>query len=441
MRRPVYALTDPGWVIAIAVSILLVIGVASIYVTDTHYVAGHDGPRNAAKQCVFILVGLITAAAVLWVGYQPISRHAYAIFGVALAALIPLLVAHTLKVEFGGLTSPRNGAYRWIRLPGFQLQPSEFMKVAYMLALAWYLRYRKNYRRFGGLLVPVAISAVPLTLILLEPDLGTVLLLLPVLFAMLFVAGARKRHLAVIVLAGVALAPLAWSQLHPYQRLRVTAVLLQSETLRQAVIDTPDRFAVLATRRQAKEWAAGSGYQLVHSKNAIGSGGALGYGWGEGVYVRSDLLPDRHNDFVFAMVAHQWGLVGVSLVLVCFVAIVTAGVRIAVGTTEPFGRLLAVGVLILIAVQAIISVSMSVGLMPITGMTLPFVSYGGSSLLTNFIAVSLLISVSQHRPFLLSTRPFEFGERKERTHLGDVVGKSGASAGDRTSSEQPSAGL
>jgi cell division protein FtsW (lipid II flippase) len=282
------------------------------------------------------------------------------------------------------------------------------MKLAYVLALAWYLRYRKNYRRFTGLMLPFVLSAIPLALILLEPDLGTVLLLIPVLFSMLFVAGARLRHLAVIVLIGIACVPLAWGQIKGYQRARVTAVLLQSPTLRQAVIDHPEDYKQLATRRQALEWAASSGYQLVHSKNAIGSGGFFGQGWGDGVYVNHTLLPDRHNDFIFSVVAHQWGLMGCLLVLGCYTAIVLAGIQIAASTTDPFGRLLAVGVVTLLAVQVLINVGMASGLMPITGMTLPFLSYGGSSLIISFLSLALLVSISQHRPFLLATRPFEF---------------------------------
>lgn len=420
MKQATLNLTRPGWAILIAILVLVTIGVASIYVTDTHYAAGHDGPRNAAKQLVRIVVSLIVAVGVLKTGHQRIARYAYAIFFVALALLVPLLLARLMHTSFGGFTEPRNGAYRWIHLPGFPLQPSEFMKVAYVIALAWYLRYRKNYRRFAGLLLPFVISAVPLSLILLEPDLGTVLLMTAVLFTMLFMAGAKVKHLAIIVALGVAAAPLAWSQIKGYQRLRVTAVLLQSDALRKAVIENPKTYGFLAGKRQAIEWAASSGYQLVHSKNAVGSGGVCGYGWGDGAYVNSSLLPDRHNDFVFAIIAHQWGFLGCLLVLGCYAVITLSGVLIASATAEPFARLLAVGILALIVTQVLINVGMTVGLMPITGMTLPFVSYGGSSLLTNFIAVALLITVSQQRPFLLATRPFEFGEEEgERVHLAD----------------------
>lgn len=415
MRRPTYDLTNPGWAIASAIAILALVGIASIYVTDTHYASGHDGPVNAAKQAVRVLLGFFLAAVVLRIGYQHIGRFSYTIFFICLAALVPLIVAKVTHSSFGGLTAPRNGAYRWIQLPGFLLQPSEFMKIAYVLSLAWYLRFRKKVGGFGGVLLPVMVSTAPIALILLEPDLGTAMILVPVLFTMLFAAGAKKRHLAAFVLAGLAAAPLAWGQIESYQRLRVTAVLLQSDELRKAVIENPETYAGLATKRQALEWSASAGYQLVHSKNAIGSGGVWGNGWGQGVYVENTLLPDRHNDFIFAIIAHQWGLIGCALVMACFIALAVAGARIASVTTEPFARLLAVGMVTLIGSQAIVNMGMTMGLLPVTGMTLPFVSYGGSSLLCNLIAVALLISVSQHRPFLLTSRPPAF--TREQTEL------------------------
>jgi len=436
MRRATFDLTNPGWAILIAITLLTTIGVASIYVTDTHYASGHDGPTNAMKQCLRGLASLVLAVIVLNIGYETIARYSYAIFLVALAGLVPLLVAKLLHTDLAGLTTPRNGAYRWIQLPAFPLQPSELMKVAYILALAWYLRFRKNYRRLAGLLVPVFVSAVPIAMILVEPDLGTSLLLVPVLLTMLFLAGAKVRHLVVIVLLGAAAAPFAWAHIQPYQRLRVTAVLLQSAELRRAVIDNPEKYAVLATKRQAMEWAASSGYQLVHSKNAIGSGGLSGHGWGRGVYVENTLLPDRHNDFIFAVIGHQWGWLGGLVVLACYGVIVIAGARIASVTAEPLGRLLAVGVVTLIAVQSIVNVGMSTGLMPVTGMTLPFVSYGGSSLLCNFVAVALLISVSQHRPYLLTTEPFVF----QREHTEHARSPASEFAGE-SSPDLPSDGL
>lgn len=408
MRRGPFEWTHPGWAIAAAVVLLVAVGVACIYVTDTHYATGHDGPLNAARQSVRIFLGLLLAAATLRIGHQALGRAAYPIFIGFLLLLIPLLIAKVLHTSFGGLTTPRNGAYRWINLPGFLLQPSELMKIALVLALAAYLRERKNIRSFSGVLTPILACAVPMALILLEPDLGTALLIVPVLFVMLFLAGAKVWHLAVFVVAGLVVAPLAWSRIEPYQRLRITAVLLQSDELRKAVLENPEEYASIATKRQALEWSAGSGYQLVQSKNAIGGGGASGRGWGKGIYVENPLLPDRHNDFVFAIIAHQWGLVGSVIVIGCYLLIVLAGARIASASIDPFSRLLAAGLVTLLTCQAIVNIAMTMGLLPVTGMTLPFVSYGGSSLLCNFVAVAMLISVAQHRPYVLTREPFIF---------------------------------
>jgi len=408
MARSVH-LTRAGWTIAATVAVLSAIGLACIYATER----GADSPGNTNKQVIFLAGSLVAAAVIVRVGFQRIHRHAYLIFGLSLAALIPLTAARVFHFDFGGLIPDIRGAHRWIRLPGFQLQPSEFMKVGLLLALAWYLRYKKNCRRLSGLLVPFAFSAVPLVLILLEPDLGTALLIMPVVFAVLYLAGARVGHLALIAGLGAALAPLAWTRMEPYQRMRVVAVLLQSDALRRDVQDRPERYGFLhpdssILRREARGWTRSSGLQVVRSKAALGSGGLFGQGWGHGTYVEYSFLPDRHNDFVFALIGHQFGLVGCVAVLGCYVVFCGAGMQIARQTTEPVGRLLASGVVVLIATQVLINVGMCVGLMPVTGMTLPFVSYGGSSLLANFIAAGLLVSVGRHRPFLLAPKPFEY---------------------------------
>lgn len=442
MSRRVTDLTHAGWALTAAVGVLVLIGLASVYVTDTHYVADHDGPRNAARQLLFVLAGLLAAGCVVHVGYPRIAAHAWLLFGISVAMLFPLAVAQFFEASFGGLTAPRNGAYRWIHLPGYQLQPSELFKVAFLLTVAWYLRFRKNYRTFHGLLVPFLIALGPLGLILIQPDLGTVLLLLPVLLAMLFAAGARLTHLAVLLLLGLAATPIGWGQLHPYQRLRISSVLMQSDTLREAVAEQPDRYQFLATRRQAIEWAASSGYQLVHSKNAVGSGGVLGWGWGDGLYVREDLLPDRHNDFVFAIIAHQWGLSGGMVLLACYAVIVLAGLHIASATDEPVGRLLAVGCATLIGTQVLVNVGMCLGLMPITGLTLPFVSYGGSSLLSSMLCIGLLISVAQHRPFMLADKPFEFDRPiVDRVRLTEKIAAAAGEPSDRRSEIAPTTTL
>ncbi len=404
MTRGTLDLTQPGWVVATAVAVLCLVGVLSIYATD----AGEEGaPWNTIKQGIYLAASAIAAVIVLRIGYHNIARHAFLIFVVVLLMLVLLAAAKVLNFEFGGLVPAKRNAYRWILLPGLQFQPSEFMKIASILALAWYLRFRRSYRSFWGMLLPFIILAIPMGLILMEPDLGTTLLMIPVPFVMLFMAGAKKRHLAAVVLVGVLCMPLVWAKMQPYQRMRIVGVFLQLDSLRSRVIANPEEYAHLCTKRQALEWEADSGMQLVGSKAALGSGGLFGQGWGHGTYVKYDFLPDRHNDMVFALVGHQWGLAGCLLVLACYVAIVVCGIEVAAESPDPLGRLVAVGVVTVVAAQVIINVGMTQGLMPITGMTLPFVSYGGSSLLTNFVGVALLISVSQKRPFLLYNKSFE----------------------------------
>jgi cell division protein FtsW (lipid II flippase) len=414
VKRPLHDLTQPGWAIAVAIGILFVIGLASISASRTVHVGGAevDSTAFAVKQAVVGMAAIGASLVILRVGYMPIARNAYLIFAVCLLLLLPLLLAKVFHTTFGGLVPASRGAHRWIRFPILPLQPSELMKIGYILVLAWYLRYRKNFRSFSGLLWPFAISAVPMVMILMQPDLGTVLLFIPVLFGMLFVAGARIRHLALIIVIGLAVAPLTWERLKPYQRSRIVSVALQSEALRERMLENIEDYESFTGfgRRQVMEWKSSSGMQLVCSKAAMGSGGVFGQGWGQGTYVEYNFLPDRHNDFVFAIVGHQWGLVGCLVVLACYVVIVLAGVEIASVTTEPLGRLVAMGVVCLLSTQVIINVGMTMGLMPITGMTLPFVSYGGSSLLSNFLAAALLVSVSQHRPFILAKRPFEWSD-------------------------------
>ena len=403
-------LTQPAWAVLLSVTALYIIGLLCIYATEFHRQAL---PVNTIKQIVTLLGGVGLSFVVLRMDYRWFARHAAIIVTFAVLALIPLVLARWLP--FGGLIPNRRGSYRWIQLPYFQLQPSEFMKLAYIVGLAAYLRFRKNYRTFRGLLIPVLASMPPMFLILLEPDLGTVILMMPVLFIMLYAAGAQMKHLAALILIAAAAAPIGWLSLHDYQKSRVLGVLLQSDALRQKVINQPEAYRWIASVQQAKQWEVDSGMQLLRSKAALGSGAVTGQGWGNGTFVEYNFLPDRHNDFIFAIVGHQWGLVGCVILLLCFSLIVLGGMEIAAETAEPFARLLAVGVVALIAAQVTINVGMTLGLMPITGMTLPFVSYGGSSLLTNIIGIALLISVSRHQPFLLAERAFEFAPPPEQT--------------------------
>jgi cell division protein FtsW (lipid II flippase) len=306
-----------------------------------------------------------------------------------------------------------NGACRWLRFGTakkfLQVQPSEFCKIAYILALAWYLRFRRNYRKLTGLIGPFALTLLAMVLILFEPDLGTVILMMPILFSMLFVAGAKAKHLLVIVLLAVLVSPLLWHKMNLYQRQRISCVLLQNAALRNKLKTSPTLAKILTGREHFNEtqWLHGRGWQLRNSKAAIASGGLKGYGFAQGPYLKYNYLPERHNDFIFAIIAHQWGFIGSVVLLGLYAVIMACGVEIAWLNTDPFARLISVGIIAMFAVQVIVNVSMTLGLMPITGLTLPLVSYGGSSLVVSMIAIGLLNNIGRRRPFSVAAKAFE----------------------------------
>ena len=484
-----------AWLTLIPVVLLVTAGMLAIYATEGQ--AGSARPEHTIRQGIYLIASLVAMACALAVPYQKLGRYAYILFVFMLLLLVLLALVRKLHLSpLYSVIPVVRGSARWIRLGTptlyFQLQPSEFMKVAFILALARYLRFRENYRTWLGLMPPFLLTLIPMLLILMEPDLGTVLLMLPVLFTMLYMAGARLRHLVLVVVLSFLATPIAWQNMEGYQRSRVLVLVGQLAPARDKLLPKPavaasapstdnapaplpeidlawyERMALAMlvptfqqTQIRQKERAmaeaglvdaedlleppvipTGSlllfkgkfnsdpqqdlrtrkwivaklndlhreqGYQLRHSKVALGSGGTAGRGLWEGTYVRYGFLPDRHNDFVYAVLGHQWGLVGCLAVLLMYLLIILGGMEVAIGTDDPFGRLLAVGVVALIAAQVLVNVGMTIGLMPITGMTLPFVSFGGSSLITNFIAVGLLINVSRHRQLLIAHRPFEFG--------------------------------
>lgn len=407
-----------GWGLLLPVIPLCTAGILTLQALGASDATGLFAPA-AAKQLQFAAAGLVAMLALTWVGYRRLGRLSFLLFALSLVLLLWLAVDKWIDLP---LVAERRGSRRWIFLPGAQLQPSELMKIAYVLALAWYLRYRRNYRTFGGLFAPFAITLVPMGLILVQPDLGTVLLFLPVLFAMLFVAGAKLRHLLVIALLGLMCLPVFWLKIRSYQRLRITGVVLQSPEIRDYFANRPEVWDKLRPRsenpnewrRELADWEARAGYQLVHSKTAIGSGGIGGQGWSQGIFVEHDLLPENDNDFIFAMIGHQWGLLGCLFCILCYALIVAFGCDVATVTNDPFGRLLAVGLSTMLAVQTLTNLCMTVGLGPITGVTLPFMSAGGSSLVSSFVSIGLLISVARDRPILMKPHPFAFNEEAEK---------------------------
>ena len=395
-----------------AALILIAIGIATIYSV------GHPAEPSSAtqtdklgglwkKQIMFAVVAIVGFIVVNAVNYRHFGAASHWIYAFVLLLLGLLLVSrYVINLPF---MPEINYTHRWIKFiisgRSLSLQPSEFCKIAYILALAWYLRYRSNYDNLSSLIGPFVLTLLPMILILLEPDLGTVLLMMPILFTMLFVAGAKVKHLLIIILMALLVSPMLWYKMEDYQRIRISSVVLQNAWVREKAEQHPWVGEVLVgTKFSEQKWKSDWGWHLIRSKYAVASGGAKGYGFRRGPFVKYNFLEARHNDFIFAIIAEQWGFWGCLGLLAIYIIIVGCGLEIAAHNTDPFGKLLAVGIISMFVVEIIINVSMTVGLMPITGLTLPLVSYGGSSLLVSMASVGLLNNVGRCRPFSVAPK-------------------------------------
>jgi cell division protein FtsW (lipid II flippase) len=395
-----------NWPVLVSVAVLSALGIISIWA---------DNPKDGLKQLVFLGVAVACMTLFQGVNYLKIGRYAWALYVLSL-----LLVLYTVAASIKGGPNPGpgvhplpgvgpvKGAYAWITFgPAsnpVSVEPAELCKFAFVMVLGRYLRFRSNYRTLGGLLVPFGLALLPMILILKQPDLGMALLFLPALFVMLFVAGARIRHLLAIAAIGIVIAPIAFFSgdkqkgvpllshfpqlVKPYQRDRVYSYL---HSIRHD-----------STKLEAQS----TDYQTHRTLTAIASGGWSGKGFGEIPIGYS--IPEVHNDMILALVGEQFGFWGAMALLVAYLVLFAAGIEIAAATREPFGRLVAVGVVAVLAAQSFFNLLVATGLMPVTGITLPFVSYGGSSLVASFMAAGLLLNIGQNRPMVMARESFEF---------------------------------
>jgi len=334
--------------------------------------------RLLRQQMVFSVLALAAMLVLSLPSYRVLCRLSYAVFLLSLVLLV-------LVYFFPAI----NRAHRWIRLGPVGLQPSEFAKVAFVLALARYLMYRENYRRLRGLVVPLALTMLPVLLILKEPDLGTAAVFLPVLFVMLFAAGARRGDLARVALLGVLLVPLLWTQMSREQKSRVTALFEQPAAAQRPSDDA---------------------YHLHRAKRMLALGGCWG-SWLTGQPTDDPAayrLPEARSDFIFCVLGERFGLPGIAAMLGLFGLLAWRGLAVAAATREPFGRLLATGIVALVAVQVLVNTAMTVGLLPITGLSLPMISYGGSGLLAHGIALGLLLNVGLRPGYEVTKEPFRY---------------------------------
>lgn len=336
---------------------------------------GHDLFAKQINWALISIPALALALAVPYRTWKPVSHFLF-------LGSLPLLIV-VLFME------KRNGARCWIHIGSCAIQPSEVVKVTYILVLAQYLMYRDNFRRITGLIAPFVITLIPLTLILMEPDLGSALLFVPVLFAMLFAAGTRLKHLLFVVMLGVMFSPFFWLKMSTEQKSRVRALFTQ-------VDHGPN--------------PRGDRWHQHQSKTVLALGGMKGSEFSGSRFDDPQIYQmfGSHNDFVFCYVGERWGFIGAAVTLLLYLTLITLGLQIAAKTQEPFGRLIAVGIVTLWGTQTIINTGMTVGLLPVVGISLPLMSSGGSNLLMSAVALGLLLNVGARPGYEVTGEPFRF---------------------------------
>lgn len=329
--------------------------------------------------------------------YRLAYRYAYAALGACLVLLVAVF-----------LFAPINGAHRWVRVAGIGFQPSELAKVVVVVALARYLTYRESLGRWWGAAPPLALAALPAWLILREPDLGTALVFAPVALAMIFAAGARPKGIAAAVLLGLALLPLLWIAMSRDQRTRITALWEQNTP------DSPPTPAGYHLHQAKRMFALGGWWGSIWRKTPSSvtseagddlpsEGGQetpsfdrdalAGCAGGNIEQTSGRTVPEPYTDSIFCVLGERFGIVGGMLLLGLYGLLIWRGLALAQRTEEPFGRLLVVGVMTMIGAQVVINTGMLVGLLPITGVPLPLVSYGGSGLVATAAALGMVVSV------------------------------------------------
>jgi rod shape determining protein RodA len=352
------------WTLFLLTLAFVIIGVVTIYSANYDITEKHAGALPS-RQLLWFGIGMVAMVAALAFDYHSIGKLAYPFYSAMLLLLILVLfVGHS-----GG------GSQRWINLGFFRLQPSEPAKLAIVLVM---VKYFQDYEPARGyylrdLCVPFLLVVPLFLLTLVQPDLGTAIILGLVFISMIIMGGLRMRSFLYLVGAGLAFLPVAWQFLKPYQHQRIWTFL------------DPDRDPL------------GAGYHVIQSQIAVGSGRLVGRGYLNGTQNRLDFLPAQHTDFIFAVFSEEWGFVGCFVLLILYLALIAYALRLVERSKDRFGGLLVFGMLAIFFWHLVINVAMVTGVMPVVGVPLPLVSYGGSSLVSMMFAMGVMINVSMRR--------------------------------------------
>ena len=341
------------WLLVLFMSVMALVGFAMMISA-----AGGSFSPWATRQIMRFAFAFVLMLGLALIPVGTLLRYAYVIYALCLLLLVAVEVA-----GFIGM-----GAKRWVDVGGVNLQPSELMKLAVILALGRYYHSvnTQDVSRLLLLLPPILIVMIPAAFILRQPNLGTATILITVGSVLCFMAGVRARYFIIIIALGLAAAPVGWHFLHDYQKQRVMTFLHPE--------DDP----------------LGAGYNIMQSMIAIGSGGFFGKGFLQGSQSQLDFLPEKHTDFIFTMIAEEFGFVGCLFVLLLYMILIGYGIAIALRCRHMFGSLLAIGVSAMLFIHIVINMMMVMGLIPVVGVPLPLLSYGGSIMISMLMGFGLM---------------------------------------------------
>jgi rod shape determining protein RodA len=343
---------------------LLLTGILTLMLTGllTLYSATDANLARVTNQATNMVVALGIMWLVANIPLQHIMRIALPIYVTGLALLLGVML-------FGEIN---NGARRWLNIGVTRIQPSELMKIAVPLMMAWYFDKHEATLRLRDYGVAALLLLLPVVMILRQPDLGTALLIAASGFYVLFLTGLSWRIIAGLFVAGAGSLPVLWSMMHDYQRRRVMTLLDPTQD------------------------ALGAGYHTIQSTIAIGSGGVLGKGWQHGTQTHLDFLPEKSTDFIFAVFSEEFGLVGNSLLLLLYLAVIIRGLVIAGDASTQFTRLIAGSITLTFFTYVFVNMGMVIGILPVVGVPLPLISYGGTSMVTMLFGFGILMSIQTH---------------------------------------------
>ena len=360
-----YKLKQINYGLILLVSACCCIGFAMLYSA-----AGGDLQPWAQRHLVRYFVGLLGILILALINVRFFFKSAYIFYGISLTLLV--------FVEFAGEVGM--GAQRWIDLGFIRLQPSELMKISVIIVLARYFHIR-SYQEIGNpihLFIPIFLVLIPVALVMKQPDLGTAGMIALSGLVIFFIAGVRIWKFLLVFIGGVALVPFIWQFLLDYQKKRILTFL------------------------EPESDPLGAGYHLMQSKIALGSGGLYGKGFIKGSQSHLSFLPEIQTDFIFTMLAEEFGLLGGLVVLLLFLLISCYGLVLSFYMINKFARLLTIGMITTLFLYVFINIGMVMGLLPIVGVPLPFISYGGTALLSSMTAIGLIISCHVHRDVFIS---------------------------------------